>query len=423
LIAAAANDRSSSLEEEFFIDPMNILMLHNSYQFRGGEDESFESEVRMLTDAGHFVDTIHLNNDKVEDIGRFQVALQSIWSQPSYNMVDRKLRERPFDVLHVQNFFPLISPSVYSAAKKNGVPVVQTLRNYRLLCPSTVLYRDNHICEDCLHKLVKYPGVIHGCYRGSVMSSAAVAAMTFVHSIKGTWRNDVDLYISLTEFSRQKFIEAGFAPEKIIVKSNFVYPDPGPGEGEGDYILFAGRLTPEKGIETLLAAWSRLKSPAVLKIAGEGPFAARVVEYARQNRGIEWLGQKTSCEVKELMGDARALVFPSEWYEPFGRVAIESFAKGTPVITSRLAGMAEIVRDHQTGLLFHPGDPDDLARKLQWTIDNPSALRAMRPAARLTYEEKYTVHENCGALLRAYRTAGASLAAATEPCVPVTRTP
>ena len=398
---------------------MNILMLHNSYQFRGGEDESFESEVRMLSDAGHFVDTIHLNNDNVEEIGRFQVALQSIWSKPSYDLVDRKLRERPFDVLHVQNFFPRISPSVYSAAKKHGVPVVQTLRNYRLLCPSTILYRDGHICEECLHKTIKYPGVIHGCYRDSILSSAAVATMTAFHAMKGTWRNAVDLYLCLTEFSRQKFIEAGFAPEKIVVKSNFVYPDPGPGEGNGGYLLFAGRLQPHKGVETLLAAWSRLKIPGALKIVGDGPLAEQVQEFAARNSSVEWLGQKNSTEVMELMGSALALVFPSEWYEPFGRVAIESFAKGTPVITSRLAGMAEIVSEHHTGLLFHPGDPDDLARKLEWAIRNPDALRAMRPAARRAYEEKYTVDENCGELVRAYQTAGAALTIASEPCVTV----
>jgi glycosyltransferase involved in cell wall biosynthesis len=396
---------------------MNILMLHNSYQFRGGEDESFESEVRMLRDAGHYVDTIHLNNDKVEEIGKFQVALQSIWSKPSYDLVDTKLRERNFDVMHVQNFFPLISPSVYSAAKKNGVPVVQSLRNYRLLCPSTVLYRDGHICEDCLHKTFKIPGIIHGCYRDSVLSSAAVAAMTAFNSLKGTWRNDVDLYICLTAFSRQKFVEAGFNPDKMIVKSNFVYPDPGLGNGESDYLLFAGRLTPEKGVETLLAAWKRVKSSGTLKIIGEGPLESRVREFVAQNRGVEWLGPKSSSEVKSMMGAARALVFPSEWYEPFGRVAIESFAKGTPVITSRLAGMAEIVRDGETGLLFKPGDPDDLARKMDWAIDHPEEFRAMRPASRAEYEETYTIEQNLGVLIHAYKSVGCSPMLAAEPYV------
>ena len=385
--------------------PMNILMLHNSYQFHGGEDESFASEARMLADAGHHVDTIHMKTKNVEGMGMVSVALQAIWSRPSYEMVDRKLRELAFDVLHVQNFFPLLSPSVYAAAKKNGVAVVQTLRNYRLLCPSTVLHRDGKICEDCLHKTVKYPGVVHGCYRGSVLSSGAVAAMTAFHTLRGTWRNDVDLYISLTEFSRGKFVEAGFAPEKIIVKSNFVYPDPGAGDGAGDYLLFVGRFTQEKGIETLLAAWEKVKGAGRLKIVGEGPLAAKVEGFCREHGNAEWLGQKSPDEVKELMGGARALIFPSEWYEPFGRVAIESFAKGTPVVASRLAGLAEIVSDGETGLHFRAGDAGDLTAKLEWAQEHPAEMRGMRTAARQCYEANYTAEKNCGALIRAYQKA------------------
>jgi len=395
---------------------MNILMLHNSYQFRGGEDESFESEVRMLTDAGHHVETIHMKTVNVTGLAAVHVALQSIWSGEAYGLVDRKLRERTFDVLHVQNFFPLISPSVYYAAKKHRVAVVQTLRNYRLLCPSTILYRNGHICEDCLHKTVKYPGVMRRCYRGSVVGSGVVAAMTALHSMKGTWQNAVDLYISLTEFSRQKFIEGGIPAERILVKSNFVYPDPGV-SGGGEYVLFAGRLTGEKGVETLLAAWDRVKPAGRLKIVGEGPLEAQVREFCARRNNAEWLGAKTSAEVMKLMGEARVLVFPSEWYEPFGRVAIESFAKGTPVITSRLAGMAEIVQDKQTGLLFEPGDADDLARKIEWSLDHPNEMDAMRPKARMAYEAKYTAEKNCGALIRAYQLAQRSVGLAKEPVV------
>ena len=382
---------------------MNVLMLHNSYQFRGGEDESFDSEVRMLRDAGHFVETVHVSNDNVDKIGKFQVALDSIWSKSSYKLVDAKLSERPYDVLHVQNFFPLISPSVYSAAKKHGVPVIQALRNYRLLCPSAVLYRDNHLCEDCLRTTFKIPGIVHGCYRGSRLASATVAAMSSINTLKGTWRNDVDLYLCLTEFARNKFIEAGFAPEKLGVKANFVYPDPGVAQGEGNYLMFAGRLTIEKGVETLLAAWERTTAPGTLKIVGEGPLEARVKEIAARKSGIEFLGQKSSAEVKALMGAASAVIVPSQWYEPFGRVAIESFAKGTPVIGARLAGMAEIIRDRETGILFTPADPADLAAKLDWALTHPEDLRAMRPAARAEYEARYTVEQNLGTLLGAYR--------------------
>jgi glycosyltransferase involved in cell wall biosynthesis len=398
---------------------MNILMLHNSYQFQGGEDESFASEARMLSDAGHHVETIHLKNDNVRGFAAVQIGLQSIWSQDSYDLVDRKLQERSFSVLHVQNFFPLISPSVYYAARKNGVAVVQSLRNYRLLCPSATLYRDGKICEDCLHKTFKYPGILHGCYRGSALTSATVAAMTAWHSLKGTWRNAVDLYICLSEFSRQKFIEAGFPPERTIVKPNFVYPDPGLGDGTGSYVLFVGRLTPEKGVRTLLSAWDLVSSPGTLKIVGEGPLGPQVEAFCEGRSNVQWLGHKTATEVKEFMGAASLLVFPSEWYEPFGRVAIESLAKGTPVLTSRLAGMPEIVQDGITGLLCNPGDPRDLAAKLKWALEHATEIRAMRPRARAMYESKYTADQNCGALLRAYQMAQTAVALDAKQYVPL----
>ena len=384
---------------------MNILMLHNSYQFRGGEDESFESEMLMLRDAGHFVEGIHLKNERAGPIGNIHVALNSIWSKSSYDLVDRKLRERAFDVLHVQNFFPLLSPSVYFAARKHGVTVVQTLRNYRLLCPSTTLFRNGVICEDCLHKTFKYPGVVRGCYRKSVLASAAVAAMTGFHTLKGTWRNAVDLYISLSESSRDKFVEAGLPADKIIVKGNFVHPDPGPGNGDGGYVLFAGRLNTEKGIETLLAAWDLVRTPVSLKIVGDGPLMAQVRDFCRRKSNVQWLGTTSASEVKDLMGAASLFVFPSEWYEPFGRVAIESFAKGTPVVASRMAAMREIVQDNRTGILFRPGDSRDLAHKLQWALDHPEHLALMRQEARQCYQQQYTASQNCELLIRAYQLA------------------
>ncbi len=384
---------------------MNILMIHNSYQFRGGEDESYESEVRMLLAEGHTVETIHIRNSEIESKGKLQVALESFWSSPSYDLVDRKLRECPFDVLHVQNFFPQLSPSVYYAARKHEVAVVQTLRNYRLLCPGVFLYRDGHVCEDCMGKVVKYPGIVHGCYRGSRLATATVAAMTAFHSIKGTWLNSVDLYIALTRFVRDKFIEAGFPEDKVVVKNNFVYPDPGCGSGEGDYALFVGRLSPEKGVDTLLSAWKQLDRNWSLKIAGDGPMSAQVQSFCAAHKDVEWVGAKSRAETAHLMGNARVLVFPSQWYETFGRVAMESFAAGTPVIASCLGAMAEICDDGHTGRLFEPGNAGDLAEKLRWVHDNPERVRSMRPLARQTYESKYTMQPNCRVLIQAYESA------------------
>ena len=384
---------------------LNVLMLHNSYQLRGGEDESCESEVRMLRASGHSVETILIHNSQIESSRKIHVAIQSLWSGQSYDLVDRKLREGQFNVLHVQNFFPLLSPSVYYAARKHGVAVVQTLRNYRLLCPNVFLFRDGHLCEDCLTKVVKYPGILHGCYRGSRMATAAVAAMTAFHTIKGTWLNAVDLYIALTDFVRDKFIEAGFPSDKLVVKSNVVYPDPGCGGGKGGYALFVGRLSPEKGVETLLRAWQRLSRNWTLKIVGEGPLSPLVEAFCAENPDVEWLGPRPRTEVAKLMGAARVLVLPSEWYETFGRVAIESFATGTPVIASRLGAMKEVGEEMRTGLLFTPGDAEDLAHKLHWILDHPDQVDAMRHDARKLYETRYAMDENCRLLIRAYETA------------------
>jgi glycosyltransferase involved in cell wall biosynthesis len=381
---------------------VKILVLHNSYRHHGGEDESFAAEVRMLRDAGHFVETIHLKNHEVTRLGSIDIALQSIWSQSSFDLVDRTLRENSFDVLHVQNFFPLISPSVYAAARRRKVAVVQSLRNYRLLCPGVSLYRDGHLCEDCLHKTMKYPAVIHRCYRESAFASAAVAAMVGLHSFRGTWKHDVDVYISLSESSRAKFVEAGFPPDKVIVKSNFVHPDPGPGDGKGEFVLFAGRLIPEKGIQTLLAAWSIVDSAQKLTIVGDGPLAPLVQDFCRRTPNAQYLGARSTREVYELMGSASLVVFPSEWYEPFGRVAIESFAKGTPVVASDFAAMTEIVHDGHDGLLFRCADPHDLAAKINNAFANPSQLQAMRRAARQTFEQRFSAAQNCEQLLSAY---------------------
>ncbi|QNI33070.1 glycosyltransferase family 4 protein [Alloacidobacterium dinghuense] len=384
---------------------MNILMLHNSYQFRGGEDESYESEVRMLRSNGHSIETIHMDYAQMSAKGKIQVALESLWSTPSYKLVDRMLQERKFDVLHVQNFFPLLSPSVYYAAKKHGVAVVQTLRNYRLLCPSVFFYRDGRPCEDCIDKAFKYPGILHGCYRGSRAATAAVAAMTALHTMRGTWLNAVDIYIALTKFVRDKFIQAGFPEQKLVVKSNFVYPDPGCGDGKGDYALFVGRLSPEKGLDTLLQAWRQLNRNWKLKVVGDGPMANDVRAFCAANANVEWVGSKSRAETAEMMGNARLLVFPSQWYETFGRVAMESFAAGTPVIASRLGAMAEVCEDGQAGMLFETGNAADLADKLRWVFDHPAEAKAMRSVARQVFEARYTMPQNYCELIDIYQAA------------------
>jgi glycosyltransferase involved in cell wall biosynthesis len=381
---------------------MRILSIHNNYQIRGGEDESRQAEERLLQEMGHQVDVYEKNNDRVATLNSAQLAIRTVWSTEAYRIVQQRLRQYKSDLVHVQNFFPLISPSVYYAAQAEGVPVVQTLRNYRLICPNGLFFRDGHVCEDCLGKFVPYPGVIHACYRQNRGATATTAAMLTVHRTLRTWLKQVNLFISLSEFARQKFIEAGFPEEKIVVKPNFVHPDPGVGDGRGGYALYVGRLSVEKGLDILLAAWESLKAPIPLKIVGDGPLAQQVIEATKRLPKVEWLGRKPMPEVYELMGEAMFLIFPSKWYETFGRVAVEAFAKGTPVIAANLGAIAELVDSGRTGLHFTPSDPTDLAAKVEWVLEHPTELLQMRSLARAEFEAKYTAQKNYHQLMAIY---------------------
>ncbi|MEM6433151.1 MAG: glycosyltransferase family 4 protein [Cyanobacteria bacterium P01_D01_bin.115] len=381
---------------------MRILSIHNQYQIRGGEDESRELEERLLRDHGHIVDVYEENNRDIQNYRSLHLTLKTIWSQQSYDFVRQQLRTHRYDLIHVQNFFPLISPSVHYAAQAEGVPVVQTLRNYRLVCPNALFFRDGQVCEDCVGKPIPYPGVIHGCYKKNRLASAAVAAMISSHRAMKTWLNQVNVFIALTQFAKQKLVEGGLPAEKIVVKPNFIYPDPGVGSGQGNFALYVGRLSVEKGLDTLLEAWQTLPQPFPLKIVGDGPLADMVQQTARAIPTIEWLGRKPMAEVHRLMGEASVLIFPSKWYETFGRVAIEAFAKGTPVIASRIGAIAELIDDGKTGLYFEPANAQQLAQKVSWFLNNPANHLAMRQAARQRFLDHYTEEANYQQLISIY---------------------
>src|SRR5215212_1442885 len=259
-----------------------ILAVHNTYRQRGGEDVVFETELQLLRSRGNTVAAHLVDNRDIPSTKRVSLAVETVWSTRSRLALRDRVRELKPHVAHFHNTFPLISPSGYAACRDEGVPVVQTLHNYRLLCPNGLFFRDGHACEDCLGKTPPWPGVMHACYRGSRPATGVVAAMLTTHRALRTWTKMVNVYIALTEFARQKYIEGGLPAERIVVKSNFVHPDPGAGEGGGGYALFVGRLSPEKGLETLLAAWEQLGVKVPLKIVGSGPMAERVAKASRR---------------------------------------------------------------------------------------------------------------------------------------------
>ena len=378
---------------------MNILLAHNYYQQPGGEDQVFSAEGDLLESRTHRVIRYAEHNSRIAGDSAASAALDSVWSSKSAQAISEIARCQKPDVAHFHNTFPLISPAAYYALQREGVPVVQTLHNFRLLCPGATLFRDGAVCEECIQQKSMMPAMTHGCYRESRPATAAVATMLTVHRAAGTWSRKVDLYIALSEFARRKFIAGGLPASRIVVKPNFVRPDPGMGAGGGEYALFAGRLSAEKGISVLASAWKGL-GQYPLVVAGNGPLAA-----THWPQGVSWIGRQPREEILVLMRGARVLVFPSLWYEGAPMTIVEAFACGLPVIASNLGSMAETVTHEKTGLLFDPGDAADLARKVTWAFGHPEAMETMRGNARSEFEEKYTADRNYEMLMAIYETA------------------
>lgn len=385
---------------------MRVLLVHNYYQQRGGEDQCFEDEVRVLQEHGFSVETHSVHNDSIETKNKLSVALGTVWNREAARHIRGRINEFKPDILHAMNTFPLLSPSVLRVAKKRGVAVVQEVQNYRFACANAFLLRNGTVCETCLHALLPIAAVQHRCYRDSLAGSLTLASSIFVHKLLKTWNRNVDVFLTPSLTTRSKMVEFGIDPERIQVKPNTLNFDPGFQASHEDYFVFVGRLSPEKGLNTLLKAWQQNPSFPNLKIIGDGPEAGLAQAAAANDSRIEWLGKRPLLELLDLVGSASFLVMPSVWYEAFGRTTIEAFAKGTPVIGSRIGGTAEIISDGQTGFLFEPNNASDLSDSVRKALALPEeSLANMRIAARRSFEENYTSQSNLKGLLAAYNTA------------------
>lgn len=386
---------------------MRILLLHNRYRMPGGEDQVARSEGELLVRMGHTVEWWEENNDSIEGpLRSCATALQSVFSVGHADAMQKMIRRFRPDVVHIHNFFPRFSPSVHIACRRAGTPVVQTLHNFRLLCPAaTFQCPDRARCERCMRGIFPWAAVVRRCYRSSTLASLAVANMLAVHRVLNTWNRSVSRFIALSDFARTKFVAGGIGADKIAVKPNFVDPDPGVGPGRGGYALFVGRLAEEKGVGTLLAAWNQLTARPKLKVIGEGPLGFLVKQAAAAMPGIEWLGSCTREQVRTAMADATVLILPSTWYEAFPLVIAEAFAAGLPVLASRLGTMQEVIEDGKTGRLFTPGDASELATAVERIFAHSVEREAMRSAARAEYEGKYNSGANYAQLMRIYESA------------------
>ncbi len=384
---------------------MTVIVAHNYYQTPGGEDLVVEAETELLRARGHNVVKFEDHNARIAHLDRIQLARCTIWNGQACRRLEQMIRMTRADIVHFHNTFPLLSPSCYYAAKRAGAAVVQTLHNYRLLCPSAVMFREGRTCERCAGAGLAWPAILYGCYRASRSASLATACMLGIHRFLGTWTRIVDAYIALTKFARDKFVAYGIPAAKVHIKGNFLAHDPGLGAGNGRFALFVGRLVEEKGVGTLLDAWKLAPPDVPLKIVGEGPLEALVRQRAAALPNVSLLGRLDRAKVLRLLQDASYLIVPSLWYEGLPLTVVESFASGCPVVASDIGCLSSLIRNRVTGLLVAPGDARRLAAAIGWMSSHAEERRQMGLQARLEFIRCFTADQNYRSLIKIYQAA------------------
>lgn len=375
-----------------------ILLVHNYYQQAGGEDQVFAAEGRMLEFYGHDVIRYTQHNDAIANMTALELAQATIWNHAVQQELTALLEREQPDLVHFHNTFLLVSPAAYSVVQAYGIPVVQTLHNYRLICPAAVLHRNGQPCHQCVGLPLALPGVWHACYRHSRPQSAVVAAMLAFHHGRGTWQHEVDVFIALSQFARQQFIAGGLPAARVLVKPNFLDTDPGVGAERGDYVLYAGRLVEGKGLPTLVQAWATQldRLGIVLRVVGDGPLKpalqAMIADTGVEH--IQLLGYRPHAEVIPMVQRARLVIFPSEFYENFPMSLVEAFACGTPVVATRRGSTAEIIARHDAGLLFAPHDATGCATQVARLWTDAQLWQRVSRNGRQAYEHHYTREQN-----------------------------
>ncbi len=383
---------------------MKILQIHNYYQHAGGEDVVFSAENKLLKSKNNEVEVLKVNNSSIVSfLDKVCVMLQTPFSLSTYRKISAHLKHNKPDIVHIHNYFPIYSPSIFYACKKKNIPVVHTLHNYRAICPTAILMYQGKIEEKSVTASCWWT-IKRKVYKDSLIGSVALAAMVELHKKINTWNTKVDRYIALTQFAKSKYIQAGWPKNKISVKPNFCR-DYFKGikhiKKTGGYGLFVGRLSHEKGVKTLLTAWKEIDYS--LKIIGDGPEQRLVQEHACSQ--IEYLGTKEKKEVLHYMQHADFIIMPSLWYEGFPMVLIEALECGTPAIVSDLGSLSEVIGDGVTGLHFEAGNAVALAEKIQWMLKNKEKRSNMSDNARREYLVHYTSEENYKMLMTIYQQA------------------
>ena len=382
---------------------MKVLLVHNAYQHRGGEDAVVEAEADLLRARGVSVSTHIANNDALSGMSAKLRAAANVEHNASAiaPVIDLARRENP-DVIHVHNFFPVLSPGLHLELASRGFPIVQTLHNYRLLCANAMFMRENEVCEKCLTG-TRLNAVRHRCYRDSAIGSATVLRFQNASIGSARWLQSISRFVALTAFQREKLVQGGLPPEKTAIKGNFV-PHLGAGAAWADRAgaLFVGRIAPGKGVDLLARAWRHLPD-VPLTIVGDGPDLEAVRAMAPPH--VAFRGRLDKEAVMKLMAQAKFLIVPSTWYEGFPMTIVEAFASGLPVLGSNLGGVAEIVRPGANGMLFEPGDPGAIERSVRDAFEDHEAGAQMSRHAQADYARLYSEDANFLAITKIYKDA------------------
>ncbi len=403
-----------------------VLLVHNRYQRPGGEDIVFETESAILENGGHAIARLEVHNDSADGLSKAELARRTVWSREGHRMVEEAARAHRADVVHFHNTLPLVSPAGYYGARAADAAVVQTVHNYRLVCPSALLFRDGHVCESCIGRAFASPAVRHGCYRGSRAATLAVATMTAVHRALGTYDTAVDRFIAITPFMRETLGRGGFDTARIAVKANTLPALPELAARGGGHVVFASRLDPGKGVETLVRAWEQHADLPPLVVAGDGTLAdlvadaaARLGIHAGGRPRLAYVGWQSGAALDALRETADAFVFTSDSYEGGTPIAfIESLARGLPAIASDIPTVRGMVEDGREGRLFASGDPAALAAAVRAVMADAGRRDAMSDAARRTAERNHSPLATLLALRRIYAEAVAVRHPDRRPAVP-----
>jgi len=380
---------------------MKVLQVHNYYRHAGGEDFAVDALASLLRSNSVEVSFLIRNSADVPDglVGRLKAFASGIYSASARSAMSDILRRQRPDIVHVHNLYPLLSPAVLSVCRRRNVPVVMTCHNYRLTCPTGLHLAEGDICELCASGGT-HPCVLRNC-RGSLLESAAYALRHAAVQACGTVSRNVTLFITPTRFLRQRLVMAGLPAGRIVVIPNMtsMSPSPDAGRGCGEYVAYAGRISEEKGLDTLVAA-SRELSHVPVRIAGDWSAMPWLREKAPEN--VSFAGFLGKDEMSDFYGRARLLVLPSTCFEVFPLVLAEAMAHGLPAVASRIGGLPEIVEDGVTGLLFRPGDAGDLAAKIRLLWEDANLCRRMGAAARDTAAREYSGEVHFVRVMKAY---------------------